>query len=100
MLALVTHNVDAPLNRLLGRRSPIIDIEHLQLFSPNNLSFLLRQACFERVTVQSFQNCYPMWYWLSHRSLAHERQSRRSRRCNWARRPSFFSERRHIEDSS
>jgi len=31
-LALVTHDYTAPLNRLLGRRSPIIDIEHLQLF--------------------------------------------------------------------
>jgi hypothetical protein len=28
----VTHDHRGRLNRLLGRRSPIIDIEHLQLF--------------------------------------------------------------------
>jgi SAM-dependent methyltransferase len=64
MLALITHNADGRLNRLLGRRSPIIDIEHLQLFTPTNMTFLLEQAKFSGVTVESFQNVYPLRYWL------------------------------------
>ena len=49
LLALITHNADGALNRMLGRRSPIIDIEHLQLFSPDNMTFLLEKAHFKRV---------------------------------------------------
>jgi hypothetical protein len=49
---------------LLGRRSPIIDIEHLQLFSPNNLTFLLEKANFKQIAVESFRNSYPLRYWL------------------------------------
>jgi SAM-dependent methyltransferase len=64
LLALITHNADGALNRLLGRRSPIIDIEHLQLFSPSNLSFLLEQARYDRVNIQNFTNAYPLRYWL------------------------------------
>ncbi len=32
---MVSHNYRHPLMRLLGARSPIIDIEHLQVFSPS-----------------------------------------------------------------
>ena len=64
MLALITHNADALLNRALGRRSPIIDIEHLQLFTPVNMRFLLGHAGYERVTIESFWNKYPLRYWL------------------------------------
>src|ERR1700722_14489521 len=64
LLALITHNADGALNRLLGRRSPIIDIEHLQLFSPDNMTFLLGKAKFKRVAIESFRNGYPRRYWL------------------------------------
>lgn len=64
LLALITHNADGALNRLLGRRSPIIDIEHLQLFSPDNMTFLLEKAKFKRVAIESFRNSYPLRYWL------------------------------------
>jgi SAM-dependent methyltransferase len=64
LLALITHNADGMLNRLLGRRSPIIDIEHLQLFSPHNLTFLLEQASLKRVRIETFNNNYPLGYWL------------------------------------
>ena len=64
LLALITHNADGALNRLLGRRSPIIDIEHLQLFSPDNMTFLLGKAKFKRVAIESFRNSYPLRYWL------------------------------------
>jgi SAM-dependent methyltransferase len=64
LLALITHNADGALNRLLGRRSPIIDIEHLQLFSPDNMRFLLQKANFERIGIGSLSNTYPLRYWL------------------------------------
>ncbi len=63
-LALVVHNWRSPLNRLLGLRSPIIDIEHLQLFSPHALRSLLERSGFESIELQPIRNTYPIRYWL------------------------------------
>jgi len=63
-LAVVVHNWQAPLNRLLGLRSPIIDIEHLQLFCPNALQELLRRNGFSQIALQPITNSYPLRYWL------------------------------------
>ena len=63
-LALVTHDYAAPLNRLLGRRSPIIDIEHLQLFCRASLDRLLRDTGFQRRKIEAISNRYPLRYWL------------------------------------
>jgi hypothetical protein len=60
----VVHNWRAPLNRLLGLRSPIIDVEHLQLFSPKALRELLEKAGFERIALSPIRNAYPLRYWL------------------------------------
>jgi SAM-dependent methyltransferase len=62
-LVIIGHNRSGLLNRMLGRKSPIFDIEHLQLFSPSSLRRLLMNAGFESVTVQSFWNTYPISYW-------------------------------------
>ena len=51
-LMIVCHDRRAPLNRLLGMRSPIIDIEHLQLFSQASARSLLERAGFEGVEVR------------------------------------------------
>ncbi|PZN93524.1 MAG: hypothetical protein DCF31_12305 [Alphaproteobacteria bacterium] len=64
MIAMITHDYSAPLNRLLGRRSPIIDIEHLQLFCPAALRHLVTAAGYEAPTIRSFRNVYPVRYWL------------------------------------
>ncbi len=64
LLAFVTHNRSALLNRLLGRRSPIIDVEHLQLFNPDSITYLLHGAGFADVNVSSFRNTYALRYWL------------------------------------
>lgn len=64
MIAVVVHNWQGALNRLLGLRSPIIDVEHLQLFSPGAVSTLLKGAGFQSVEVQSISNSYPLRYWL------------------------------------
>jgi SAM-dependent methyltransferase len=63
-LFLIGHNRRALSSRLLGRRSPIFDIEHLQLFSPRSLEGLLRGAGFERVEVRRVFNRYPLRYWV------------------------------------
>lgn len=61
-LMLVCHDRRAPANRLLGRRSPIYDIEHLQLFSAGSACILLERAGFHSVSARRFVNCYPLSY--------------------------------------
>ena len=64
VLMIVSHNYRHWLMRLLGRRSPIIDIEHLQVFSPASLSYALRRAGFEVADIVPFANSYPLHYWI------------------------------------
>ncbi len=49
---------------MLGARSPIYDLEHLQLFSPESACRLLENAGFYRVEVSPVINCYPLHYWV------------------------------------
>ncbi len=63
-LMLVCHDRRAPLNRLLGARSPIMDIEHLQLFSQPSVRALLERTGFADVGVRRITNRYPLHYWL------------------------------------
>ena len=58
------HDWRAPLNRLLGRKSPIYDIEHLQLFEPRSIKALFHAAGFQQVRVAPLVNRYPFSYWL------------------------------------
>lgn len=60
----VVHDWRGPVNRLLGKRSPIVDIEHLQLFSPGSVRQLLHGAGYCDIAVQSFANRYAISYWL------------------------------------
>ena len=64
MLAVVVHNWRAPLNRMLGLRSPIIDVEHLQLFSPKALRALFGRSGLVSIGIQSISNSYSLKYWL------------------------------------
>jgi SAM-dependent methyltransferase len=63
-IALVTHDYRSGINRLLGRHSPIIDIEHMQLFSPTSIRQLLQRNHFESIAVTSFRNRYSLRYWI------------------------------------
>jgi SAM-dependent methyltransferase len=60
----VTHNRRAWLNRILGRRSPIVDVEHMQLFSPASSTQLLVRNGYVDVGGASFWNRYRLSYWL------------------------------------
>ncbi len=63
MFALVCHDRRAPINRLLSMRSPIIDIEHVQLFSPRSVMELLRRGGLEEIGHRTIRNRYPIRYW-------------------------------------
>jgi len=60
----VTHDYRGFVNKLLGRFSPIIDIEHLQLFSKRSLKQLFESIGYKNVTVEAFANKYSLDYWL------------------------------------
>ncbi len=60
----VTHNFRSLSARILGSRSPIFDIEHLQLFSPESLRALMRRAGFVGDQLAPFLNIYPLSYWV------------------------------------
>lgn len=61
--AMTCHDRTGTLNRAAGRRSPIYDIEHLQLLSPTSARRLLTEAGFEDVRAEPFRNRYPLRYW-------------------------------------
>jgi SAM-dependent methyltransferase len=56
------HNVTAWSARLLGERSPIIDVEHTYLYSPQTIRRLFEQAGFEVVSVTVARNTYSLSY--------------------------------------
>jgi SAM-dependent methyltransferase len=64
ILLTAVHNFRAPLARILGKRSPIYDIEHLQLFSPQSMKLLYQKTDFTDIDVRSLSNAYPLTYWL------------------------------------
>ena len=61
---LVAHDRRAFSARLMGTKSPIFDIEHLQLFDSRTGTSLLRNVGFDAIKVSSVQNRYPVDYWL------------------------------------
>ncbi len=60
----VTHNFRGLVNKILGKKSPIYDIEHMQLFSPKSLHRTLRQAGFRDIKIFTITNKYPLSYWI------------------------------------
>jgi len=62
-LFLVCHDRRALSARVLGTRSPIFDIEHLQLFSRASLSYALGNAGYDDVGTHAVVNRYPLSYW-------------------------------------
>jgi SAM-dependent methyltransferase len=62
-LFLIGHNRRAFSAKVLGRKSPIFDIEHMQLFSPSSVRNLLKAAGFAKIEVRTVYNRYPIRYW-------------------------------------
>jgi len=62
-LCIVAHNRRAASCRILGRRSPIFDVEHLQLFSPVSIVKLFSRAGLKSIETRTLWNTYPLSYW-------------------------------------
>ena len=60
----LNHNVTAWSARVLGERSPIIDVEHTYLYSPETMRRIFGQVGFELVTVGPVRNTYSTAYLL------------------------------------
>jgi len=63
LFLIVCHNFRALSARLLKQRSPIFDVEHLQLFSPASLRYLLDDVGYEDIMIAPLSNRYPLDYW-------------------------------------
>jgi SAM-dependent methyltransferase len=64
LLVLVAHDRRAFSARVMGTKSPIFDIEHLQLFDKSTGAALLRAAGFGSIAISSLVNKYPINYWI------------------------------------
>ncbi|BBH53880.1 class I SAM-dependent methyltransferase [Fluviispira sanaruensis] len=60
----VCHNYKAFSTKILGLKSPIFDIEHMQLFSPKGMRVLLTKCGYENISIQPIFNSYPLYYWI------------------------------------
>ena len=60
----VCHNRRSVSASLLGLKSPIFDIEHLQLFSPRSARALFERAGFVDISARPIWNRYPLSYWI------------------------------------
>jgi SAM-dependent methyltransferase len=58
----LNHNVTAWSARLLGARSPIVDVEHTYLYSPATMRRLFENAGFDVLTVGPVRNTYSLTY--------------------------------------
>lgn len=63
LILIVVHDAGALSARLLGERSPIVDVEHTVLFDRRTLPRLLERAGFAVVETFAVWNTYPLAYW-------------------------------------
>jgi SAM-dependent methyltransferase len=60
---IVSHNRRSVSATVMGLKSPIYDIEHLQLFSAASARRMLTEAGFSEIAVSTVRNTYPLSYW-------------------------------------
>jgi 2-polyprenyl-3-methyl-5-hydroxy-6-metoxy-1,4-benzoquinol methylase len=72
----VSHNYRSISAKLLGMKSPIYDIEHLQLYSPASMRRTLERAGYVKVEVFPMVNRYPLHYWMKMLPLSAKLKSR------------------------
>jgi SAM-dependent methyltransferase len=63
-LMIVCHDRRSLVNRMLGKRSPIFDVQHMQLFSRPSMNELMERSGFERLRLRHIVNRYPLRYWM------------------------------------
>lgn len=62
LMLCMNHNVEAVSARLMGERSPIVDIEHTYLFAPGTMRRLFGDHGFQVEAVGAVCNIYPLSY--------------------------------------
>jgi SAM-dependent methyltransferase len=62
LILAVNHNVEALSNRIMGERSPIIDVEHTYLYSPATMEAIFARNAFEVLEVGRVWNDYSLRY--------------------------------------
>ncbi|MBF0105632.1 MAG: class I SAM-dependent methyltransferase [Deltaproteobacteria bacterium] len=62
-LFIAGHNFKALSSRLMRTRSPIFDVEHMQLFSKKSLFKMMKEAGFSDIKVDPMMNTYPLNYY-------------------------------------
>ena len=63
LILLIHHDAAAWTHRLLGERSPIIDVEHIYLYDRRTIARIFAKNGFEILRVFSVRNRYPIYYW-------------------------------------
>lgn len=63
-LICVTHDVRSLMVRLLGRRCPVIHIQHTCLYDRTTIAKLMRRSGLSQVDVRGLANGYSLDYWL------------------------------------
>jgi 2-polyprenyl-3-methyl-5-hydroxy-6-metoxy-1,4-benzoquinol methylase len=59
----INHDVGAWTNRILGERSPIVDIEHTYLYNKKTMATIFRKNGFEVLRIFPVRNEYALAYW-------------------------------------
>ncbi len=62
-LIIICHDRNSFINKVLGKKSPIVDIEHMQLFSRLSIFNLFKKNGFRNIKIESFSNTYSIYYW-------------------------------------
>jgi 2-polyprenyl-3-methyl-5-hydroxy-6-metoxy-1,4-benzoquinol methylase len=60
----VLHDRGSLVNKLLGEKSPVFDVEHVQILTREGVTALLTAAGFREITVRPITNRYPLSYWI------------------------------------
>jgi len=60
----ITHNYKSHINRILGSKSPIIDIEHMQIFSDESIVNLMKNSKYQKISNRKIYNKYSLSYWV------------------------------------
>jgi nucleoside-diphosphate-sugar epimerase/SAM-dependent methyltransferase len=66
LIILICHDVDAIVNRVMGGKSPVFDIEHIFLFNRKTLRNLVKASGFTVIDEGGLKNTYPLYYWLKY----------------------------------
>ncbi len=60
----INHDIDSLFAKILGRKCPMVDIEHTYLYNKSTLRKIFEKNDFEVLYVFSVVNRYPLAYWL------------------------------------